>query len=577
MESHIRDLARLLEERGLEVRSEQNGALAAVWASQDDEDDKGNLREDSPGDKGSREEWEKQGWKQSGSLWTREKDEKAKFLRPTFPRSQLQSRPQDSHLGVARDQEPLSSIKGTQLTILGTTIDTASFNVPDDEEPPPDADISTALYNKSPHSFRLSTMRVNPTPEVQLPPRQEAFNYADWYFLVIGSFLPVLHKPSFLTLVRPSPATTPCTLTSPFQLARVYDEPGFLPSEIELVTVHMVFAIMYFQYWVRNRDATGQQNHLNELSNRHYHFALSKVFALVSSPDFAAVQALTLIASHTRSFPKPGSCLTICNLTLHRALEQNLHREPEQPTTGTNLRNELQKRVWWSLLSVYMAVQGRRGRPMPIKVEDFDVGFPEPIADELLGENGVDTTRTLDCHYEVGVAAFKLVPIFMEMYSNMYCVRRDPQNYTAIVEALEQQLKVWEKELPDILKYTPTAPLGHNNVGGLYLEAFRLEFRLCLRHPTVAMTDDPKMMAENTHICEETARSMLRCVEQIFRLKSLDTTWYQISVYTLCIFTMLAAHWERRTSTTMEAVSALHGEVESWLAILLETTRLLGK
>jgi hypothetical protein len=96
----------------------------------------------------------------------------------------------------------LSSIKGTKLSILGTVIDIASFESPDTDEPPPETPIGSPLYNKSVMAFLQSILRVNPPPEhIELPPKPDAFTYAEWYFLAVSPFLPVLHKPSFFRLV----------------------------------------------------------------------------------------------------------------------------------------------------------------------------------------------------------------------------------------------------------------------------------------------------------------------------------------------------------------------------------------
>lgn len=357
----------------------------------------------------------------------------------------------------------------------------------------------------------------------------------------------------------------------------MYDEPNFEPSVAQLVSVHMVFAVMYFQYSVRNREQVEHFNNLNDLSNKHYHFSLSKLFDLTSSRTLESVQAMALICAHTRSFPKPGCGSIIANLALQRALELNLHRESRKPEEPTNLTHELRKRAWWAILTAHVAVTGRRGRPMPIAVEDFDVGFPSPIADELLSDEGVDTSRNIPCPYEVGIAGFKVIPIFMEMYSNIYSVRRDVKNYANMVEALEGQINTWQRELPDYLRVPRPDQTDQVYMSALYTKMFALEYRLCLRHPSVAMTTDKKMMAENMRICEEAARELLLCLQEVQRLKSLDTTWYQMSVYAGAAFSMLAAHWERRFETTPEAISLLRGEMNSWVGILEEIGILLGK
>lgn len=126
--------------------------------------------------------------------------------------SAAESRAFGAYLGVARDHAPLSSITGTQLSILGTTIDITLFDSPDMDGPPPGAPISTPLYNKSVQSFYNSVMRVNPPIDAPLPSRVDAFTYSEWFFVMVGGFMPVLHKPTYFKLVRkhrpPSPPSS---------------------------------------------------------------------------------------------------------------------------------------------------------------------------------------------------------------------------------------------------------------------------------------------------------------------------------------------------------------------------------
>ena len=360
----------------------------------------------------------------------------------------------------------------------------------------------------------------------------------------------------------------------------MYEEPGYQATPTEEVIVHMVFAIITYQYGVRNWADAVQRSHLNDQSNNHYHYSLSKFPDLMTSRDLEAVQAMTLIAAHTRAFPKPGCGSLISNLAFQRALEMNLPREPKnKPASGTNLGIEMRKRTWWTLLSLCVSTTGRRGRPMVITVEEFDTSFPEPIADELLTEEGVDESKSEEvaCGFEVGLATFKIIPIMMEMYSNIYSVRVDAANYPKIVYALEKQLQDWEDNLPASLKMDQaTNDQPHLALAPLYVRMFGLEMRIWLRHNSVNPTKDPKMIMDNTRICEETAREYLHTVQQVIELKSLDTTWTQASIYAMSLFSMLVAHWERRRETTPEQVTILRQEMNEWLAVFDELGQLMG-
>ncbi|KAK3693289.1 hypothetical protein B0T22DRAFT_449522 [Podospora appendiculata] len=550
MLNHIRDLEKLLESKGVET-------LPWDWSTYNTSYPPG-VALDSMGnpvqDPSSSEQWQ-----QVGSVWVRDSQQKPSSGGGYTRYSLLESRPNDSYLGVSSDSEPLSSIKGTTLSILGTTIDITSFDAPDMDEPPPGTPIGSPLYNKSVMAFLQSTLNFNPPLEnVELPSRQDAFTYSEWFFLMISPFLPILHKPSFLQL-----------------LTRIYDDPTFKASVPELVIVHMVFATIYFQYGIRNREEPEKHAQLNDLSNKHYHWCLSKFFDLAISQSVATVQALAMVVSHTRNFPKPGCSSTIAHFAIMKAIELNLHRAVKIPGGGTNLDNEIRKRTWWSILGVMVTLNGRLGRPMPITLEEFDVDFPIAIPDDCLVKDGIlDPSKIGQCNYQVGLMGFKVVPLYMEMYSNIYGVRRDPKKYVQVVRELEDGMRNLLENLPDELR-VEKCKMG-DRVFALYCQAFCLEFTLCLRHPSVCMTKDPKFCAENTRVCEDTAREMLKVVGALLLMKSLDTTWYQLSVYVAAIFSTLVAHWERRFETSAHEFATLRDEMRQWLDIIQEIGQLLG-
>jgi hypothetical protein len=471
----------------------------------------------------------------------------------------LKSRPLDSHLGVSMDAPPLSSMKGTNLSILGTSIDITEFDAPDMDNNPPVG--HAGLYNKSLVAFARSVTNTNPPRgQVPLPSRDDAMHYSRWYFLMIHPFMPVLHETSYFRL-----------------LERIYDDKQFTPTTSELVIVHMVFACIYFQYGVRNREEASRQSHLNELSDQHYHWSLSKFYELAVDQTLTSVQALVLIGGHTRSFPKPGCSSYIAVFTLTKAIDLGLHREtPLPPGQSTNLTVELRRRAWWNALSLLITLNGRLGKPMPLALDEFDTDFPVAIPDECLTEDGItDESQIGNCNFMVGLVGFKITPLYMEMYSNLYSARRDPRRYVDVVNSLEEQHRAWEESLPDELRLDKCR--RESVIFALYAQAFSLELRLCLRHPSVCMTTDPKFCAENTRVCEETAHRLLIHVRALLEKKSLDTTWYQMSVYVAAMFCTLVAHWERRFETTAEQLAALKADMESWLAIITEIGLLIGK
>jgi hypothetical protein len=194
MLNHIRNLEKLLGSNGLEVKPFR-------WSSfPQNQDYPPNAAYDSGGapiPNASTSDGGETSWAQMGpSLWVKDH-------RPS-PRLASNSKVlvgANIHLGVSGDRAPLSSIKGTTLSILGSTIDIGSFDAPDMDEPAPGVQARSPLYNKSVQAFLQSCTNINPQLHVDYPPRADAFTYAEWYFLMLYPFLPVLHKPTFMDTV----------------------------------------------------------------------------------------------------------------------------------------------------------------------------------------------------------------------------------------------------------------------------------------------------------------------------------------------------------------------------------------
>ncbi len=246
--------------------------------------------------------------------------------------------------------------------------------------------------------------------------------------------------------------------------------------------------------------------------------------------------------------------------------------------TPNALDIEQRKRTWWSVLVIHITLSGKLGRPMPLRTSDFDVEYPELIDDDLISEAGIDTSRPGRCIHSIGLTAWKLTPLFMELYETIYAVRRSPETYIQTVNKLEAGLQSWIDNRPsEIIKGESGFNEQEGRIFALYAQIWALEFRLLLRHPSVSMTLDPNFNAESMKICLDSSRQMLSIVIQLQKLKSLDTTWYNTSVYVMAITLTLFAQWEKRNETTAADLAALRAEMDTWLDIMGEMGNLLGK
>jgi hypothetical protein len=303
-------------------------------------------------------------------------------------------------------------------------------------------------------------------------------------------------------------------------------------------------------------------------------------YQLAASHSAKDVQALTLICFHLRNFPKPGASWILTQMTLSLAIELGLHRSAKK-WVGENPPNpldvEMRKRTFWTLLTIHIILAGKLGRPMAFRLEDFDVELPEEIDDELLSENGLDLSRSGQCLHKIGLHAFRIMPLYIEMYSTIYAIRRQPDTYMSTVRSLEAKLHAWKADCPPELLSGETGPDEQERwIFGHYIKTWEQEFNLLLRHPSVAGTTDAAFRSESMKICVESSRQMLDAVRQIQKYKSLDTTWYQSAMYVLAITTTLFAQWEKRSDLTAADLMTLREEMDLWLGIMGDVDSLLG-
>ncbi|KAL8875185.1 MAG: hypothetical protein Q9198_006417, partial [Flavoplaca austrocitrina] len=361
---------------------------------------------------------------------------------------------------------------------------------------------------------------------------------------------------------------------------RMYDDPSFEPCPAEEVIVHCVFAIMLWQFVVRNWENPVQQADCNRRSNLHYHYALSFFRRLMASHTLQDVQAMSMLCIHLRALPKPGACWMMTSTTLNLAIELGLHRSmrswaPESRKISV-LEIELRKRIFWSVLVIHIIISGKLGRPMALREDDYDVELPEPVDDNLLSEDGIDTSREGQCEFLVGMISFTFEPICIDLYNNIYAVKRSPHTYIETVLRLECRIQRYIDSWDLDLMHRWDTANDVTKVYPLYIKMWPLEFRLLLRHPSLSLTSSSEFNNESLTICMDVSKQILKIVKQLQAWKSLDSNWQTGALFVLALSTTLFGHWERRDQLTLAGFDILKEDMKSWLSIMSDMGRFLG-
>ena len=341
--------------------------------------------------------------------------------------------------------------------------------------------------------------------------------------------------------------------------------------------VHIMLAHMFYQDANRNREDSSRQKMLHAASDMHYHFSLGHFAQLMAGHTLEDVQALTMICIHMRTFPKPEASWLVTGMAFSKAIELGLHKAVKlsmaSPQPKSLLEIEMRKRTFWCITVIHVTISGKLGRPMPIREEDYDVVLPLAVDDDLLQESGLDTTRKGKCGFQVAIEAFKVEPIFMDLYRNIYAAKRSPKDYTQFVANAEKRIKSWVDQWPAELHENPQL----NRISTEYLHLWKHEFRLLLHHPSLSLTKSVQVNDTNLRTCLSVSHDMLKHVKELQHLKSLDTTWQSCAVYILAIQTTLYGHSQLKSELTPEKLDSVRSDMEQWLSIMGDIGGLLGK
>lgn len=344
--------------------------------------------------------------------------------------------------------------------------------------------------------------------------------------------------------------------------------------------IQMVFAILKYQNYVRNSDGSDSYKQVRDQSFAHFHYALSHVYTLTSSRRTEDMQALAMFCIHLRYFPKPGPAWMITGWFLSMCIEMGMHRSAKCCTGQESKKDlisiEMQKRVFWTLLSLHVQASGKMGRPMLLRSEDFDVDFPQAIPDGLGAEAGKPPGQT--CSIWPAIEVFKLTHLLLDTYNTIYTIKPAP-DYDGTIHQLEQRAQQWRDQLPTLSNHENEDPNCDPNapVFALWIKFWDAEMQLLMHHPALCRTQAPEVKAANLQKCLDAAWNIIDMSASARRKKVLDTTWQNTTTFVAAIFTLLFGFWNRRHQITKADFARLRRQMDVCLDILEELGRMLGK
>jgi hypothetical protein len=352
----------------------------------------------------------------------------------------------------------------------------------------------------------------------------------------------------------------------------MYNEAAYQPTAAETVMVHMMLAMMKFQWAARNASP----QYMPE-SCKHYHYSLTFFYDLILGHSMEDLQALTMICHYIRNAPKPGAGWLVTSWAMAFAVELGLHRSAKAWAESGPRKSieeiELRKRVFWVLYQLQVGLSGKLGRPMPISYEDIDVEFPQAVNDN----NGPGPMKNFsDCSFQIGLVSPMVGVIIAEIYSTIYAVKQPPGSYEATVRRIDQEIQRWRESIPSELS-PDSNPDFESSVFVRYVQFWEQEMILLLHHPSVCRSTDPAMISRNLDICLKSTKAMLIAVDGLRKLKSIDLTWMNITDYVAAMFTTLYVYTHRKDEMSSSQLLGLKEDMDVWLEIMVEVGNFFGK
>lgn len=366
------------------------------------------------------------------------------------------------------------------------------------------------------------------------------------------------------------------------QVDKMYNE-GYEATTAEKVIIHIAMANFLYQTASRNAGtmSTEQRQDLDRQSDQHYHYTCSIATELFRHKTLENIQALAMLCLHLRSFPDHCAANLLLSMTFRAAIESRLHRsakslpEDERPRDLKTI--EMRKRVFWSLLMMYVPVCGKLGQPMPLGSEDFDIELPELLNDNLQPAEGGWALGK--CRFFHAIAFMRLSKLYLEMYRTVYACH-PAQDYDMKVKEFDAKLQSWKKnDWPAILKASiDSFQDPAHRVMAIWLKYWSTEFRHLLHHPSRLRLDSSQRVPQKAlDMSINLATELIQSSVRLWREQALDTTWGNSLSFLGAIFTLLFCLDQREHIPSTSELTNLRGDLETCLKITGDIGSMLGR
>lgn len=344
--------------------------------------------------------------------------------------------------------------------------------------------------------------------------------------------------------------------------------------------IHIMLAIMKFLYGTKIENKELADTVIVEALT-HYHYSLTFWKDMLSSRTLKDTQALTMICVFVRWLAVPDNAWSITNTVFSLLIDRGYNHRPINPYDHSSskeeiLEQELRRRLFYCMLCLMVKLNGRLGRPMTIRREDYDVELPRLLNDDL--EDAQPGPEPHQCNYYMILTMAQDAEISLEMYGRLFALH-PTIDYEEGLTKLERKLESLRQGLPELLTggaQAENAVVGLTQANTLWVQLLHHDCQIKLHHPALCRSRKPEVINRNLDICVESSRKVLELLVKIWENGTIDTTWAMITDTSAAAFTLLYALWERRDQTTLDDWSELKALTDQAIPVIGRNATMFG-
>lgn len=343
-----------------------------------------------------------------------------------------------------------------------------------------------------------------------MPSREGATFLCESYFNVMHVQFPILHRPTFMSMLEQMYATKEPDPVVSFQVFMVLAIGASVCSRISrpgiLSDSYGIAAMRFF-------DQINVQNSLQGLQ---------------------CLLLMSLYAMHS-----PSAKLSVWYLNYHciaALLDLGLQRKIDTSSGVPLFEQEMRTRLFWSVYTLDRTIATTMGRPIGLRDEACELRLPQDISDNALVTSNTPAMFSNGSHMRISIHLFKLARINSEIKYIANSINRGAPpyalpcvaDYQGWQEGILRSLDVWANEIPS------TAPgESHEHV----LCQIRChEIRMLVTRPSPAI---PSPSADVLTQCYNSATKAVQLHDQLYKQDLLPASWTVLHSITMSAITMM--------------------------------------